>query len=109
MVSKKTKQLSIVELTVPNEDRVEISGEFKRLKYEPIVQKGRQSGWRVKVWAVEIGCRGFPAMSISTLMKDLGFKEGERTRMIEIIGKLAEEASHSLWKARYFTKWIGQE
>ena len=29
MVSKKTKQLGIVELTEPNEDRVEVSGELK--------------------------------------------------------------------------------
>lgn len=40
MVSKKTKQPGIVELTVPKEDRVEVSGELKRLKYEPIVQEG---------------------------------------------------------------------
>ena len=45
MVSKKTKQLGIVELTVPNEDRVEVSGELKRRRYEPIVQEGRQYGW----------------------------------------------------------------
>ena len=109
MVSKKTKQLRIVELTEPNEDRVEVSGELKRLKYEPIVQEGRQNGWRVRVWAVEVGCRGFPAMSMSTLMKDPGLKGGERKRAIERIGKVAEEASHSLWKASHFKKWGGQE
>ena len=115
MVSKKTKQLGIVELTVPNEDRVEVSGELKRLKYEPIVQEGRQNGWRVIVWAVEVGVRGFPAMSMSTLLKDLGLKGGERKRAIERIGEVAEEASHklitshSLWKASHFKKWGGQE
>ena len=109
MVSRKTKQLGIVELTVPNEDRVEVSGELKRLKYEPIVQEGRQNGWRVIVWAVEVGVRGFPAMSMSTLLKDLGLKGGERKRAIERIGKVAEEASHSLWKASHFKKWGGQE
>ena len=48
-------------------------------------------------------------MSMSTLMKDLGLKGGERKRAIERIGKVAEEASHSLWKASHFKKWGGQE
>ena len=30
IVSRKTKQIGIVELTVPNEDRIEVSGEIKR-------------------------------------------------------------------------------
>ena len=107
IVSKKSKQLGIVELTVPNEDRVEVSGELKRLKYEQIVQDGRNNGWRVRVWAVEVGCRGFPAMSMSTLMKDLGYKGGERKKAIERLSKVAEEASHSLWKASHYKKWGG--
>ena len=72
LVSRNTKQLGIVELTVPNEDRIEVSGEIKRQKYELIVQDGRQNGWRVRVWAVEVGCRGFPAMSMSAMKKDIG-------------------------------------
>ena len=64
IVSRKTRQIGIVELTVPNEDRVEVSGELKRLKYEQIAQEGRRNGWRVRIWAVEIGCRGFPAVSM---------------------------------------------
>ena len=94
-------------MTVPSEDRIEVSGELKRLKYEQIVQEGRQNGWKVRVWAVEVGCRGFPAMSMSTLMKDLGYKGGERKKAIERIGKVAEEASQSLWKASHFKKWGG--
>ena len=69
MVSRKTKQLGIMELTVPNEDRIEVSGELKRLKYEPIAQEGRKRGWRVRIWAVEVGCKGFPAVSMSTFFE----------------------------------------
>ena len=96
MVSKKSKQLGVIELTVPSEDRVEISGELKRLKYEQIVQEGRQNGWKVRVWAVEVGCRGFPAMLMSTLMKDLGYKGGERKKAIERIGKVVARMSERL-------------
>ena len=70
IVSRKTKQIGIVELTVPNEDRVEVSNEMKRLKYEQIAQEGRLNGWRVRIWVVEVGCRSFQAISMSTLLKD---------------------------------------
>ena len=59
---------------MPNEDRIEVSDELKRLKYQQIVQEGRNNGWGVRVWAVEVGCRGFPAVSMSTLMKDIGYR-----------------------------------
>ena len=109
IVSRVTKQIGIVELTVPNEDRIEVSGEMKRLKYEQIAQEGRLNGWRVRIWAVEIGCRGFPAVSMSTFLKDIGYKGGIKKKVIEKMSKVAEEASHSLWKASHYKKWGGKE
>ena len=46
-------------------------------------------------------------MSMSTLMKDLGYKGGERKKAIERLSKVAEEASHSLWRASLYKKWGG--
>ena len=107
LVSRKTKQMGILELTVPNEDRIEVSGELKRAKYEPIAHEARLKGWSVRIWAVEVGCRGFPAVSMSTFFKDLGYKGSGKKRAIERISKAAEEASHSLWKASHFKEWGG--
>ena len=105
ITSLKTKQMAIIELTVPTEDRVEISGEIKRAKYEILVSEGRKNGWRMRCWAVEVGCRGFPAVSMSRLLKDLGFAGGERRKMMEKLGSIAEEASRSLWKASHYKNW----
>ena len=33
LISRKTKRIGIVELTVPGEERIEVSGELKRAKY----------------------------------------------------------------------------
>ena len=110
IVSRKIqRQIGIVESMVPNEDRGEVSGELKRLKYEQIAQEGRRNGWRVRIWAVEIGCRGFPAVSMSTFLKDIGYRGGTKKKVIEKMSKIAEEASHSLWKASHYKKWGGKE
>ena len=78
------------------------------MKYEPIVQEGRKNGWSVIICAVEVGCRGFPAVSMSTFFKDLVYKGAEKKRAIERISKTAEEVSHSIWKASHLKEWGGQ-
>ena len=105
LISKSTKQFGIVELTVPSEERVEVSGELKKLKYEEIAQEARENGWGVRVWAVEVGCRGFPASSMASFLKEIGYQGAQKRKILEDIGKIAENASHSLWKASFFEKW----
>ena len=105
IVSKSTKQMGIVELTVPIEERIEISGEIKRCKYESVVVEGKQNGWKVRCWSVEVGCRGFPAASMSTFLKEIGYPGGQRKLVIEKISNTAEEASRTLWRASHFRKW----
>ena len=92
---------------MPTEERIEIAGELKRAKYEVLVSEGRRNGWHVRCWAVEIGCRGFPAVSMSRLLKELGFVGGERRKMMEKLGGLAEEASRSIWRASHYKNWGG--
>ena len=105
LISQKTKQLGIIELTVPSEDRIEVSGEIKKLKYETIAQEGRTKGWRIRIWSLEVGCKGFPAVSVSTFFKDIGYSGGRRRRIIENIGKSAEQASHVIWKSSFYKNW----
>ena len=85
--------MGIIELTVPIEDRIEVSGEIKKEKYQSIVNGGKQNGWRVTCWAVEIGCRGYPALSLSNCLKNLGFLGKERKNVIEKLSRTTEEAS----------------
>ena len=73
LVSNSTKQMGIVELTVPAEENIEVSYERKLRKYAPIVETAGRRGWSVTVWAVEVGCRGFPASSPNICFRDLGF------------------------------------
>ena len=45
-------QMGIIESTVPSEERVEVSGELKRDKYENLAEAGKLNGWNVRVWVV---------------------------------------------------------
>ena len=70
LISESTRQLGIIELTVPNENRIEVSGELKKAKYAPIAEEGTKKGWRVRMWALEVG---FPARSLTVLLRDMGY------------------------------------
>lgn len=46
-------------LTVPWEDGVEEAFERKCLKYSELPTEATQNGWKVRIFPVEVGCRGF--------------------------------------------------
>ena len=105
LISESTRQLGIIELTVPNESRIEVSAELKKAKYAPIVEEGTRKGWRVRVWAVEVGCRGFPARSLTVLLRDMGYTGKERKSLLRMIGNVAEEASRAIWSWSNIKEW----
>ena len=96
ITSKKLRRMGVIELTVPSEERIEVSSEMKKTKYAAIQREGKARGWGVTVWAVEVGCRGFPASSMAFLLKDLGIGGGERRKRLRRIGEAAEKASKSI-------------
>ena len=103
--SRSSKQLALVELTVPIEERVEISNELKRTKYAELEVAGRLNGWSVKIWAVEVGSRGFPAASMATFLKQVGCKGSERRQILKQLGSEAEQASATLWRMSHVKEW----
>ena len=108
IISGKTKQASIVELTVPSEDRIEVSGEIKKTKYEAIAVEGRQRGWKIRIWAVEVGCRGFPAASMASFVKEIGYRGKEGRKALDKISLVTETASRSIWNWSQIKHWGNQ-
>ena len=105
LISTESKKVGLVELTVPSEERVEVSGELKKTKYAPLQQEGKTNGWNVQVWTIEVGCKGFPASSMASFLKDLGFAGGERNRTLKKIGEVTENASRRIWGWSHFVTW----
>ena len=105
LMSRSTRRMAVIELTVPSEERIEVSSELKKMKYEGLKTEGKTKGWTVTVWAVEVGCRGFPASSLATLLKDIGIAGGERRRRLKRIGEAAERASKSIWNWSKTKEW----
>ena len=105
LVSESTKRIGLIELTVPSEERIEVSGELKKAKYASLLEEGRTRGWNMHMWAIEVGCKGFPATSMASFLKDIGIAGGERNRQLKKIGEVAMTSSRRIWNWSHFTQW----
>ena len=109
LTSDLTKQMVVMELTVPLEDRIEISAELKKSKYEQLITESAKSKWKTIIYTVEVGCRGFAASSLSYFLKDLGYVGKEKTKIIKKVEYEAERASNNIWNWSHMKTWGTEE
>ena len=103
--AKDSKQLAMVELTVPWEERVEEAYHLKRDKYTDLQASCIEKGWKTWVLPVEIGCRGFPSRSLWSMFRTLGVNGKTRKAIIRRMSESAERASCWLWRKRTDRMW----
>ncbi|MGH0150588.1 UNVERIFIED_CONTAM: hypothetical protein FKN15_057368 [Acipenser sinensis] len=84
----------LVELTVPWEDAADEVYERKKLGYAQLATEAEQRGWRVRVYPVEVGCRGFVAHSTTRFLRDVGFSGQELRRTVKNLSEAAERSSN---------------
>ena len=66
--SRALRQVILIELTVPLEDRVCLAHERKRNRYLPLLSLCQSNGWNSTHFPVEVGSRGFVAYIASNAM-----------------------------------------
>jgi len=81
---------------VPWEDAVDEAYERKKLQYAQLATEAEQRGWRVQVYAVEVGCQGFVAYSTSRFLRSVGFSGQELHRTVKNVSEAAERSSNWL-------------
>lgn len=100
IVSDSTKQLIILELTVPWEERRDGANERKRAKYQEPVEECRRQGWKTICEPLEVGCRGFAGRSLCRVFTRLGLVGEAKRKAIRSTTEAAEKATRWLWIKR---------
>ena len=72
IVSNASRSLIVVELTVPWEDRLDESHQLKAAKYSDLIDAARSNNWKTSYFPVEVGARGFPAISLQRMFTGVG-------------------------------------
>ena len=63
LLSRATKKVVLIELTVPFEERIEEPHERKKAKYQQLLDECRQGGWKTWNLPVEVGSWSFAGLS----------------------------------------------
>ena len=101
--------IGMIELTVPYEDRMEVANELKRSKYEDLKRSCEENNWKVALWPVEVGVRGFTGASLAQVLKELGVVGKKRRDCIKRMSSEAEAGSRILWGMHRVPEWGRQE
>ena len=99
LLSVTSKQVILLELTVPWEERMEEASERKREKYAELVEECQRRGWRAQCLPIEVGGRGFAGRSLCRAYL-LGITGVRKRRAISAASEAAEKASRWLWIRR---------
>ncbi len=98
--SEKSKQVVMLELTVPWEERMEEASERKKGKYAELAEDCRRRGWRTRCVPIEVGSRGFAGRSLCKAYSLLGITGVWKRKAIGRASEAAEKASRWLWIGR---------
>ncbi|XP_069136664.1 uncharacterized protein [Argopecten irradians] len=79
--SRSSKQVVLVELIVPWEDRMKEANERKQQKYQQLVEECQHRGWKTWCLPTEVGCRGFPGQSLWRALRLLGVTGADRRNL----------------------------
>ena len=106
LYSDSKKVLVILELTSPAEDNIEKWREVKKTKYEKLAENIREGGvWKVFVFTIEVGARGFVAKRTAAVWRQLGMSETDGRKLTETISRTAIRCSHFIWICRNTLEW----
>ncbi len=97
IVSDSTKQLILLELTAPWEERMDEANERKRAKNQELVEECRRQGWQTRCEPLEVGCRGFAGRSLCNAFTILGITGEAKRKAIRSATEAAEKATRWLW------------
>ena len=105
IISRETKSIVILELTIPWEDRMDEAYERKAAKYQDLVMASQDKGWKAWCFPIEIGCRGYLGRSASRALNTLGLEKREKATVLREAGEQAERSSNWLWLRRNDPNW----
>ncbi|CAM4625186.1 unnamed protein product [Leuciscus chuanchicus] len=104
LLSRSTKTIIVVELTVPWEERLATSHQLKKAMYQDLVDEAVLKGWHATSHFTEVSCRGLPAKSVHYFLQRVGLEPKKLKKVTRDIAAAAESSSRWLWLKRAH-KW----
>ena len=105
IISESKKLVVIIELTCPCEENMEIWHQKKFLKYDSLCTAAKANGWSVQFFAVEVGARGYCAMTMKSCLFRLGFENKLIKSTLKSMSLASLTSSFQIWLSRDSHDW----
>ena len=105
LLSRANKWALVIELTCPKEERIHKAHSGKTSKYAHLVEGGELNGWSVGVWAVEVGCRGYVAISTIKVLRAFRFTRSQQCTIKHELEDVVRRCSYYIWCSRHLPTW----
>ena len=103
--SLKLRKVILIQLTCPAEENIEERHSEKESRYESLLKDCINAGWKVHLFAIEVGARGYAACLLRSCLSRLGFIQ----RTVRVIIKKASDTalgcSFWIWLKRMDHYW----
>ena len=98
MYSNETRQIVLLELTIPAEDNIVQRHSDKEFKYAKLVDDIELNHWEGYVFAVEISSRGYVAKSYGYAMKRLGAIQRQVSKFTQELSQICISSSYTIFQ-----------
>ena len=99
------KTVIMIELTCPSEENFEKQHLAKLARYTDLEADCINAGWKVHLFAVEVGARGYAAQSLSSCLRALGLKCRPLNKCVQTAADEALRTSFHIWMWRESSNW----
>ena len=103
--SNATKQVFILELTVPLGDNIIQQHTDKESKYAKVLDNININQWTGHVFGIEIGSRGYVAKSFGFALRKLGLKQDTITKLRKAASLICIRCSYLIYLSRKDEIW----
>ena len=104
--SESVKEVILIELTVGDEGNFSDQVVRKEARYNRELIPGlSNSGWKARLFTVEVGCRGFWHHTVPALFNYFGLGKRVKKQVLEEAALVALKCSYAIWLARNNKKW----
>ena len=105
ILSRSTKTVIMLELTVPLEDRSHLAYDRKSSKYSALVTACEESGFKAHLFPIEVGCLGYSPHSLLHCLEALGLPKSTARQLRTECSRVARRCSYIIFLRRGIKPW----
>ena len=105
LISRRNRWAICLELTCPKEERIQAAHDLKLERYADLTPAARSQNWLLTTWPIEVGCRGFVALSTLKAIRAFRFTRSKQTEIKCQLECVARRCTYYIWCCREQSTW----